>query len=206
MIHQRHFCVGVQKVKRRRKKIKVSPKFLPLDSSLNQSATFSSFSSQKQSCLKGLGYITDVNFLCSFSSVQTDWQRVIERSCSLPPFLTRPPPHCCLSLVLLPLGEEVGLAPVPSHGNDAQNPTFGWWSHPCTTGCLGLFSAAQKDQALPWSLDTCSSCRLPLCARIILFLSVPREQGDLGLCLQNWKGSSNPFPSKLLSNGIAYGM
>lgn len=114
MIHQCHFCVGVQKVKRRRKKIKVSPKFLPPDSSLNQSVTFSSFSSQKQSCLKGLGYITDVNFLCSFSSVQTDWQRVIERSCSLPPFLTRPPPHCCLSLVLLPLGEEVGLAPVPS--------------------------------------------------------------------------------------------
>lgn len=72
MIYQFHFCVGAQKVKR--KKIKFSTKLLLQDSSLNQSVTFSSFGSLKQNCPKGLGYLSDVDFLCSFSSDQTDWQ------------------------------------------------------------------------------------------------------------------------------------
>jgi len=56
VIHQCHFCVGAQKVKRKRKKSKVSsPKFFTQDSSLNQSVTFSSFTSLKQSWLKGPG-------------------------------------------------------------------------------------------------------------------------------------------------------
>lgn len=81
--------------------------------------TFSSFSSPKQSCFRGLQSLSNVNFLCSFFSNQTDWQRVTERICSFHPFLTPLPLHFHLSLILLPLGKEVVLGLIPSPGNAA---------------------------------------------------------------------------------------
>lgn len=124
-----------------------------------------------------------------------------------------PLPLHCLSLILLHFHGKARVGLVlstqlsKSELSTAQNLALGWWSHTCTTDFSGIFSAALVGHSLPcrWSLDTCSSCWLPVPACATFFLSVAREQGELGLCLPDWKGFTNPLPFKLLSNGIVYG-